>query len=361
MSKTIRVLVVDDSRYMRYVLTEMFNSQPDMEVVGAAQDGIEALEIVKREKPDVISLDIEMPRMNGLTFLEKLMPEQPTPVVMFSAYTKKGSKHTIKALELGAVDFVSKPLGRIALTLANVRSELIEKVRTAASISRWKLKRNVEVQSSSSGDAQPRSSQPDMSNPADVGRELKKIIVIGCSTGGPNALVKVLSNIPADLQAGFIVVQHMPAGFTRELAERLDRLSKLTVKEAQEGDRVRTGLVLIAPGDYHLQVGRRGVIHLFKGPMVCGVRPSANITMESVARVFKNRSMAVVLTGMGEDGVQGAGYIKDIGGSTIAEHESTCIVYGMPAALIQTGKADMVLPLDDIPAAIVTSVEKGDE
>lgn len=338
---------------MRFVLSDLFNSQPDIEVVGTAQDGLEALQLIEQTNPDVISLDIEMPRMDGLTMLEKLMAERPTPVVMFSSYTQEGSRFTLKALELGAVDFVPKPLGRLALTLAHVKKELIEKVRTAAAVDHRKLKNRV-VRQVVSKNARPGKKKDWLK---EAGNELKKIVVIGSSTGGPSALATLFTEIPADLPAGFIVVQHMPAGFTKSLAERLDSLSPMRVKEAEEKDRLRPGLVLVAPGDYHLQVGRLGVIHLFWGPRVCGVRPAADITMESVARVYKEKAIAIVLTGMGVDGTRGASAIKEAGGSTIAEHESSCIVYGMPAALVEAGKADQVLPIQAIARALIQELE----
>lgn len=338
MGDKIRVLVVDDSGFVRSIVSQELGTDPEIEIVGSAKDGIDAIEKVRRLKPDVVTMDIIMPEMDGLTALEHIMKESPTPVVMLSALTTSGAEVTIKALELGAVDFFLKPSVLSPLGNASSKAELIEKIKLAA--------RSII----------PKASIPHPHSPVHPTRNVRKahsrgkpdhIVVIGASTGGPRALMQVIPKLPADIDATILVVQHMPSLFTRSLAERLDSLSSLNVREAQDGDEIQRCQVLVAPGDYHMVVNNSH-IQLHRGPPVLGVRPCIDVTMESVARTFGNRSLGVVLTGMGADGTRGAAIIKAAGGKIIVEDESTCTVNGMPMSVIRAGYADYIVPIHDV-------------
>jgi len=335
----IRALIVDDSAFMRYTLQHYFSSYEDIEVVGLASDGLEAIEQVEALHPDVVTLDVEMPRLDGLGALREIMQKRPTPVVMLSTLTKEGADVTVEALSLGAVDFVTKPTRSVGVH--QVLDELVEKVRQAARahvrLRRWRTP------------PKRQESKPE-------GRPPQKLVVIGSSTGGPGALHEVLTQLPGDLPAAVVVVQHMPPNFTRSLAERLDELSAVAVKEAATGDHLRTGHVLIAPGDFHLTLTGKGEVVLGKGPRVNGVRPAADVTMMSAAATFRHRTVGVVLTGMGHDGLDGARAIKQTGGQIIAQDEDTCVVYGMPRSVVEAGLADAVLPIDQIADGIVKMV-----
>ncbi|MHB0877688.1 MAG: protein-glutamate methylesterase/protein-glutamine glutaminase [Anaerolineae bacterium] len=342
MSK-VRVLVVDDSAFMRYTISHHLSSQADMEVVGLASDGIEGVEQVEALRPDVVTLDVEMPRLDGLSALRQIMAKHPLPVVMMSSLTKEGAAVTVEALTLGAVDFVNKPSQSISVH--QVLGELAEKVRQAA---RAHVRAPRQSQS-------PRRRAP--AGPA--GGPPDRIVVIGSSTGGPGALREVIGRLPVDLGAGVVVVQHMPPSFTRSLAERLDQLSAVPVKEAEAGDRVQTGQVLIAPGGLHMTLTRGGEVQLNDGPAVNGVKPAVDVTMVSVAAAFADRVLGVVLTGMGHDGRDGARAIKQAGGRIITQDEATCIVYGMPRSVAEAGLADMVLPIDQIADGITQALSQG--
>lgn len=348
MSRKIDVLVVDDSAYMRKVITNMLQSDEDIFVVDTARDGQDALEKIKQWKPQVVTLDVEMPRMDGLTALQKIMQECPTAVVMLSSLTQEGSETTIKALTLGAVDFVPKPSGAISLDIAKVKEDLLAKIKVAA---RASLK-NVGTAAHVTAE---KPARPPMGAP--VGGKPDKLVVIGSSTGGPNALQQVVPRLPADLQAGVLIVQHMPAGFTNSLAIRLNDISGLPVKEAAEGDAVRTGHVYIAPGGHHMALDNKLTIRLNDGPPVHSVRPAVDVTMESVIENFKGTVIGVILTGMGYDGAKGMAAIKRVGGKTIAQNEATCVVYGMPRVVVESGKADKVLPITEIAQGIVDMLQ----
>ena len=339
----IRVLVADDSAYARLAIAKALRLDAAMEVVGQARDGVQAVEMVKDLKPDVVTLDITMPRMDGLAALGHIMSEQPTPVVMVSALTGPQSKATIEALELGAVDFFLKT-GTVDRAGSNgVSAELIRKVRVAADTSVSKLRMLL----------RPKADPPvkRVSREGPPGK-ISKVVVIGASTGGPRALAGLIPWIPADLPAAFLIVQHMPTGFTKSLAERLDEASPMTVREAAEGDALRPGQVLVAPGDFHMTVARRGIVALNQDPPVWGVRPSVDITMESVVKEYGKSAHTVVLTGMGHDGTRGASLVKKAGGRVVVEHESTCSVYGMPKSIVEAGSADVILPLQKIAGEI---------
>lgn len=344
MSKKIDVLVVDDSAYMRKVITNMLQSDEEIFVVDTARDGLDALEKIKQWKPQVVTLDVEMPRMDGLTALQKIMQECPTAVVMLSSLTQEGNATTIKALSLGAVDFVPKPSGAISLDIAKVKEDLIAKIKVAARAS-LKNVRSV-AQLAPEKLARPLAGAPGGGIP-------DKLVVIGSSTGGPNALQQVVPRLPGNLPAGVLIIQHMPAGFTNSLAHRLNDISSLAVKEAAEGDIVQRGHVYIAPGGQHMVLDSRLTVRLNTNPPVHSVRPAVDVTMESVVENFKGKLIGVILTGMGYDGAKGMAAIKRIGGKTIAQNEATCVVYGMPRVVVESGKADKVLPITEIAQGIV--------
>jgi len=348
MTNPIRVLIVDDSAFMRYTIKRHLDADPDITVVGSAKDGVEALEKIPILKPDVITLDVEMPRLDGLSTLKRLMKDSPTPVIMLSSLTAKGAQTTIKALLLGAVDFVEKPSGS-AETRA-VMKVLLGKVKTAAGIHMAKMQKPSPPPVAAQHHAALR--------PFSIGDPL---VVIGSSTGGPKALQEVIPRLPADLPAAVVIVQHMPAGFTKSLAQRLNDLSSLTVQEAVDGDRLAKGLVLLAPGDYHMEITSNKRIKLTQSPRRNHVRPAVDITMETAADHFNASVLGVVLTGMGSDGTDGARRIKARGGHIIAEDEKTSVVYGMPRSVVEAGVADEIVPLTEIAPAITRIVLNGRE
>lgn len=340
-----RVLIIDDSAVVRQVLTRILSKAPDLEVVGTASDPYIARDKIMRLNPDVLTLDVEMPRMDGLTFLSKLMEGRPMPVVMVSSLTQAGAETTLTALELGAIDFVEKPNGAYGGGgLEQMEGVLIEKVRSAAS---------------------SRMIRPDQKmKPPVITKALPKttdsIVAIGSSTGGTEALRVVLSALPAT-SPGIVIVQHMPAYFTTSLAKRLDGLCAVSVKEAANGDSVIPGQALIAPGNYHMVLRRSGAryfIEIKDGPMVRNCRPSVDVLFRSVAKYAGQNALGVILTGMGADGAQGMGEMKEAGAMTMAQSEETCVVFGMPKEAIKSGAVDFVVPLDKIPGKIVDLVMK---
>jgi two-component system chemotaxis response regulator CheB len=335
----IRVMVVDDSMFMRKVITDLLASNSEIIVVGTARNGEDALDAIPKLKPDVITLDIEMPKMDGLTALKKIMSTKPIPVVMLSALTQEGAEQTFEALDIGAVDYLPKPSGSTSLNLGSVREELIRKIKTAsrAKLSLYEkksvrkaVKKRIEPTNFKSG----------------------SVINIGSSTGGPQAVDEVFSRLPRGVPP-IILVQHMPKYFTKPFAERLDKLSAFDVKEAEEGDRVEAGRALIAPGDFHMVVTNTGKIHLHQGPTVHFLRPTVDEMMLSAAKVYGSRNLGILLTGMGRDGANGMKAIKRRGGQTIAQDEASCVVFGMPKVAIDEGSVDVVLPLYRIPREIV--------
>lgn len=343
----INVIVVDDSAYMRHVLRSNLDADPEIRVVDTARDGQDALEKIAALKPDVVTLDLEMPRMDGFTALQRIMATSPLPVIILSSLSQEGADATIRALRLGAVDFVPKPAGG-AVDLQLILGELLQKIKQVAGMNATKLRSAQRVP--------PRESTRPAGTPP-VCRDSRGAIVIGSSTGGPRALYELVPHLPASLPSGVLIVQHMPPGFTRSLAQRLDELSPLKVKEAAEGDVVQAGLALIAPGSYHMTIARGGAISLNQGPPQHGVRPAADVTMISAARVYGSSTIGVVLTGMGCDGSLGVRAIHQVGGRCIAEDESTCIIFGMPRCAIETGGVDRVVPIDKIAGEIVAMTE----
>jgi two-component system chemotaxis response regulator CheB len=335
---------VDDSAFLRHILTRRLEAEVGITVAGSAVNGLDALKKIPALKPDVVILDVEMPRMDGLTALERIMKECPTPVVMLSAHTQRGARITIRALIRGAVDFVPKPAGSV--DIKEVIHELAAKVKIAA---------NSSLPSSNGVHLQGGTSRSVRVRPKPF-RQGDAVIVIGASTGGPRALQRVLSELPADLPAVVAVVQHMPTGFTSSLAQRLNESSPLTVREATRHERLMQGLVLLAPGDYHLQFKRGRRVALDQGPKRSHVRPAVDVAMESAAESHGSAAIGVVLTGMGSDGTEGAGCIKAAGGRMIVEHESSCVIYGMPCSVIEAGLADRVVPLPKIASTLVEMV-----
>lgn len=347
MDRPIRVLVVDDSAFTRHTLAKRLGADPGITVVGRAYDGLDALAKIPALKPDVVTLDVEMPRMDGLTALRRIMAECPMPVIMLSAYTQRGARATIQALMRGSVDFVSKPANRAALD--SIIEELIAKVKIAA-------RTPISLCRPSPAPTPPPSALPAPKLEPHPIRKSDPFIVIGASTGGPRALRQVLSKLPADLPAVVTVVQHMPPGFTRALAQRLDESSPLTVQEAAHGDHLARGLALLAPGGFHLRFDKHKQVSLDQGPRRNGVRPALDVSMESAAAHHGARVIGVVLTGMGADGTSGAQHIRAVGGKVIVEHESTSVVYGMPRSVVEAGLADRVVPLPEVASTLLEMI-----
>jgi two-component system, chemotaxis family, protein-glutamate methylesterase/glutaminase len=340
----IKVLIVDDSAIVRKILAEELAKYPDIEVVGVAPDPFVARDKIVTLKPDVLTLDIEMPRMDGLTFLRKLMTYYPLPTIIVSSLTPKGGKLTLEALDIGAVDVIAKP--GAAYTVGDMSSSLVEKIRVA---SRVRLSRKEKPDSVARGEAEPIRALAQTSH---------KVIAIGASTGGTEALKQVLIKMPPN-SPGIIIVQHMPANFTTAFAERLNGLCQITVKEAADNDSVTTGTALVAPGNYHMILRRSGAryyVEIKTGPMVHHQRPAVDVLFKSTAKYAGANSIGVILTGMGADGAEGMLEMKKMGAATIAQDEKSCVVFGMPKEAIKLNAVDYVMPLDQIASQIVRMV-----
>jgi two-component system chemotaxis response regulator CheB len=335
-SKPIRVLVVDDSAFMRTALRRMLESDADIDVISTASDGTEAVEKIASLHPDVVTLDFEMPRMNGLEVLRRVMATTPLPIIMVSSITQEGAEATFDALEAGAFDYISKQLSYASLNIVNIREQLIEMVHEAAKMPR----RAAPVPAQSPA----RYEVPSFANP--------RVITLGISTGGPKALQTMLPMLPADLAVPLVIVQHMPVGFTGPFAKRLDGLCRVRVSEAAPEETLEPGHVYIAPAGYQLTVATRGlssiVSRLARTPSDTPHIPSVDVLMSSAAEVFRDRSMGVIMTGMGNDGERGMRAIFRAGGFTLGQDESTCIVYGMPRACAESGLLRRVSPLSNI-------------
>lgn len=341
----IKVLVVDDSALVRSLLSEIIRNAPDFTLVGAAPDAYVARDMVKQFAPDVITLDIEMPRMDGLTFLEKLMIARPTPVVMISTLTDAGADATLQALELGAVDFIPKPKLGISEGFREYAELILEKLASAAKVNVKPLKR----------DTQRSTVNPNEKIAKERLQSTEKIIAIGASTGGTEAIKEVLMQLPAGVP-GIVMTQHMPPGFTRTFAERLNKLTKLHVTEAKGGERILPGHAYLAPGGFHLLVVRSGadyVIKLSESEMVHRHRPAVDVMMESVAAAGGKNVIGVLLTGMGKDGAKGMLDIRNHGGYTFAQDEQSCVVYGMPKEAVNIGGVNEVVELANMGSAIL--------
>lgn len=338
MKERVRVLVVDDSALMRKLIPMILERDPDIEVVGTAMDGAFALKKIGELQPDVVTLDLEMPRMDGIETLRTIMRNAPLPVIVFSTHSREGAYSTFKALALGAIDFVAKPKDAAAGNLDPVAHALAEKIKVAKRAGGPKALPRLEIDTPLPKKNRSRASIAP-----------NRIIAIGISTGGPIALQYVLSQIPGDFPASIVIVQHMPEGFTDMFARRLDECCALDVQEAKSGDLLLAGRVLICPGNRHMMVRRmpRGeMVVLSDGPTINGHRPSVDVLFHSVAQEFALTAVGILMTGMGDDGAEGLGAIKAAGGITIAQSEDTCVVGGMPRAAIVKGYATKVLPLD---------------
>lgn len=361
-SEQIRVLVVDDSAFMRKALSMMLESDPMIKVIGTAHDGVEGIEKIRRLKPDLVTMDIEMPRMDGLAALRQIMESDPVPVMMISSLTTEGAQATLEALDLGAVDFIPKQLSYVSLDIVKIKDELLSRIKNIARrkhllLAQYRQRRfrqsAATAASISTVAAAPRpgsrSARPTRTRPVQA-------IAIGSSTGGPPALQAVIPALPRNLPVGVLVAQHMPPMFTKSLAERLDGLSQVAVAEAVNGQPIEAGAVLIAPGGRHLTAKRRGsrtYAVVSDLPDDTLYRPCVDVLMNSVADTYGGGSMGVMLTGMGSNGVDGARNIKERGGVMIAQDEDSCVVYGMPRAVVDASLADHVAPIDDIASEIL--------
>lgn len=345
MNKT-KVIVVDDSALMRKIISDIINFNNDMEVINTSRNGEDLLNKLNIEKPDVITLDVEMPKMDGITTLYKMKEQNYNiPVIMLSSISKRGTALTMECLEKGAFDFIPKPSGAISLDIEKVGEELISKIKLAHS-KNIHIDRNITLKKEY--------------KPKHLAEKNKKInaVVIGASTGGPKALYKVVTELPTDIGVPVFIVQHMPVGFTKAFAERLNSNSRIKVVEAKEGENVEKNVVYIAPGGFHMEVGVEKKIHLNTEPPIWGVRPAVDKLFISAVKVYGENVLGIVLTGMGKDGAQGTVAVKESGGITISEDKSTCTIYGMPRAAYETGKVDEVLPIGEIASAIVKNTKQ---
>ncbi|KEI03845.1 protein-glutamate methylesterase/protein-glutamine glutaminase [Clostridium botulinum] len=354
--KKIKVIVVDDSALMRKIISDIINSQNDMEVISTARNGQDLMNKLQKESPDVITLDIEMPKMDGIETLKAMQKEKLNiPSIMLSSVSKTGTALTMDCLQKGAFDFIPKPSGAISLDIEKVGEELIKKIRLAKSHSACKSKNDLKnVRTLNANDDNKKTLTRNVSNMRRSRRSSKiEAVVIGASTGGPKALYKVITELPEKLNIPIFVVQHMPVGFTKAFAERLDINSKIKVVEATEEEIIQKNVVYVAKGGLHMEVGMDKKIHLVSEPPIWGVRPAVDKLFISASKLYGPNILSVVLTGMGKDGADGTRIIKDNGGTTISQEKSTCTIYGMPKAACETGKVDEVLPIDEIAEAII--------
>jgi two-component system chemotaxis response regulator CheB len=347
--KKIKVLIIDDSSLVRDILKKGLEADSGIEVVGTAPDVFIGRDMIIQHKPDVITLDIEMPRMDGVEFLRRLMPQFPLPVVVVSSLTQKGKTITLQALEAGAVDFVSKPTADIARGLTEMMLELRTKIKLAstANVSNWKNKKFTAAEN-----------KPQADKTKALTESTDKVIAIGASTGGTEAIRQVLENLPPNMP-GIVVVQHMPKLFTKTFADRLNELCMLQVKEAEDGERILRGRVLIAPGDFHLKVIRSGgqyIVRCIEGEKVNGHRPSVDVMMFSVAENVGANSFGIILTGMGADGAKGLKAMREAGARTIGQDAPTSIVYGMPKVAYEIGAVERQMPLERISASLISLI-----
>lgn len=338
--RRLRVAVVDDSPFIRRVLTDWIRVEPDMELAGIAADGSEAVELVRRERPDVVTLDVEMPVRDGLDALAEIMRDCPTPVLMVSSVTTQGAQAAIRSLELGAIDFVAKPQGHTSVKFVEMREELLAKIR-ATQFARL-VQPAIRTVRTTVG---PRTSE--------------RIVLVASSTGGPRALQILFESLPKGFAAPMLIVQHMPPTFTRSFAQRLNSIGTLPCKEAEPGDRIVPGLAILARGGLHMRVARSGAIELDEGPMLHGVRPSADVLFLSAVEAYGARCVGAVLTGMGRDGAEGAAALVRRGCPVFGESEATCTIYGMPKAAREAGGVSLEVPIDRMAEAIASSLSEG--
>lgn len=350
-SGPLNVLVVDDSLFMRAAIKKLLDERPEFHVVGVAKDGRDAVKKVLALKPDVVTMDFNMPQMNGVEAVRAIMEQRPTPVLMFSAHTRQGAKETFDALHAGAIDFVTKPAGEVSSQLDGIADELCRKLVAA---SRSRIPRVPSGRSTTARAPSLRTSRtiavPSLRRSQAMGavNPNPRVIFIAVSTGGPVALSRVIPQLPASLRSGVVIVQHMPATFTGALADRLNSESHLQVREARDGDIPHPGLVLLAPGGKHLKVELNGTLRLADGPAVHGCKPAADFTMMGAAAAYGRRAVGLVMTGMGKDGAQGLQAIKQAGGKTLAQDKESSLIFGMPKAALDLDAVDEVVALDNI-------------
>ncbi|MBP8202481.1 MAG: chemotaxis response regulator protein-glutamate methylesterase [Pseudomonas sp.] len=356
----VKVLVVDDSGFFRRRVSEILSADPNIQVIGTATNGREAIEQAQALKPDVITMDYEMPMMDGITAVRNIMQRCPTPVLMFSSLTHEGARVTLDALEAGAVDFLPKNFEDISRNPERVKQLLCEKIHTIARSNRRSLspppvaipasqaKPAVRVAPVPAAQVRPTVASAPTASSAAPKRKAYKLVAIGTSTGGPVALQRVLTQLPANFPSPIVLIQHMPAAFTKAFAERLDKLCRINVKEAEDGDVLRPGLALLAPGGKQMMVDARGVVKILPGDERLNYKPCVDITFGSVAKSYADKVLAVVLTGMGADGREGARLLKQCGSQVWAQDEASCVIYGMPMAIVKANLADAIYPLDDI-------------
>ena len=346
-SKAATVLVVDDSAFMRKLIAEMIESTGSFKVIGVAGDGVEALKQIRILKPDIVTLDIEMPRLNGLQALEQIMAEMPRPVVMLSAAgSDLGNEMTLRALERGALEFVRKPSGPVSIDLSSVRQQLMSALEAARAMNMGGVRSPTPQPPEAHKDTEPKKSADGAT----------RVVAIASSTGGPRALAEIVPHLPALLGAAVIIVQHMPREFTRLLAQRLDAMSELRVVEALDGKSLRENRVYVAPGGYHMTLGGEAgnaVIRLDSSPPMWGVRPAADPLFFSVADTFGAAAIGVILTGMGRDGAEGLRRVREAGGRAIVQDRESSIIYGMPQAALAAAGADTIAPVDEIAPLLI--------
>lgn len=356
---TIRALIVDDSALIRKLLSDVLSEDPNLRVIGTAVNGKDGLEKIGKLRPDVVLLDNVMPVLDGLKTLARIMKECPTPVVMVSALGERAEEITLTAFEYGAVDLIQKPEGILSQSMPDMAEEICRKIRAAAKANLENLEcmRNQELEKPKINKSEEKIEE---NRSWKETASVRNVLAIGASTGGPRALEKLISSFPADIPAAVLVVQHMPAGFTASLSKRLNSKTALRVKEAQEGDTIEEGTVLVAPGNYHMEIVqktvnglKKEVVHLSCGPKELGSRPSVNALFRSIAPIYGSKVVSLVLTGMNCDGADGAEQVKKMGGKVIAEAQSSCVIYGMPKEVVRRKLADFVLPLDKIAEEII--------
>jgi two-component system chemotaxis response regulator CheB len=345
----VKVLIVDDSAFIRNTLSGMISSDPEIEVVGIARDGIEAVDKVASLKPDIVTLDVEMPRMDGMEALQRIMSQNPVPVLMVSSLTTDGAQVTFDALDLGAVDFIPKNLQDLSVNIVKIKEILIDKIKSIA-------KKGIVPTPAIKA---PRPLK--MPKPTEYKSHRKTgVIVIGSSTGGPKALQNIISKLPKEFPVPVLIAQHMPPNFTAPFAERLNQISVVSVKEAEDGEPLQKGTVYIAPGRGHMGVLRKRItetlISISGDTEKYVYKPSVDALMLSVVEVYSGQVLGIILTGLGNDGERGMREIKNKGGRTIAQNEESCVVYGMPKSIIQSGLADKIVPLDEVAGEIINAV-----
>lgn len=345
----INVLIVDDSAFMRNTLASMISEDPEIKVIGIARNGLEAVEKVAQLKPDIVTLDIEMPKMNGIEALKQIMSKNPVPVLMVSSLTTDDAKITLEALEIGAVDFIPKNLSDLSINIVKIRDSLIEKIKKIGKRGLPLFKRRYT----------PKQLEMPQGNDYTSHRKIN-VVAIGSSTGGPKALQNIITSLPKDFPVPILIAQHMPPVFTGPFAERLNQLSAVEVKEAEHGEPIKRGVVYIAPGKGHMSIVRKRItettISISENRKEYIYKPSVDELMLSVVENFSGHVLGIILTGLGNDGLKGMKEIKNSGGRTIAESEATCVVYGMPKAVVESGLADKIVPIDEIAGEIINSV-----